>query len=384
MTNDDTEYEDGDNAYDAGDYEAAYRIWKSNADAGDAEAQYSLGILYYYGEGVAEDAAEAVKWFRLAADQDHSAAQTYMGRAYDDGIGVETDDAEAVRWYRAAAAQGQRVAQHNLARMLELGEGIEDDIWEAIQWYEAAANLGYAEAQFCLGRIHEEGNGPEVDQAKAVEYYEMAAEQGHEEALERLAALETNESSGKVAESSRSVADALDAEAHFLLAEDFRRRDARTKAKKNYRAAAAMGHAQSMYELGQMAAENTRHAEPNIPRAIKWYRMAAATGHGEARAELKTLTSLKSRASRVLVEAARWVAFILFAPLLFVLWVLSGADHPVANGTRFLVTNILFFIFLLIVQEFALQADWYAENVGVIGPRFDVIRDGVGAVMGWL
>ena len=39
------------------------------ADQGDADAQYNLGLMYANGEGVPEDDAEAVRWYRLAADQ---------------------------------------------------------------------------------------------------------------------------------------------------------------------------------------------------------------------------------------------------------------------------------------------------------------------------
>ena len=36
------------------------------AEQGDADAQFNLGVMYADGEGVAQDDAEAVRWFRLA------------------------------------------------------------------------------------------------------------------------------------------------------------------------------------------------------------------------------------------------------------------------------------------------------------------------------
>jgi len=42
---------------------------KALAEQGDARAQYNLGFMYATGEGVPENDAEAVKWFRKAADQ---------------------------------------------------------------------------------------------------------------------------------------------------------------------------------------------------------------------------------------------------------------------------------------------------------------------------
>ena len=42
---------------------------------------------------------------------------------YANGEGVVEDDAEAVRWYRLAADQGVAIAQHNLGLMYGRGCG---------------------------------------------------------------------------------------------------------------------------------------------------------------------------------------------------------------------------------------------------------------------
>ena len=44
------------------------------AKQGAAYAQYNLGIMYAKGDGVPENDAEAVKWYRKAADQGHAKA----------------------------------------------------------------------------------------------------------------------------------------------------------------------------------------------------------------------------------------------------------------------------------------------------------------------
>lgn len=49
-----------------GDYKKAFDIYKSLADAGNAEAQYCLGIMYETGKGVDIDIFEAVMWYRKA------------------------------------------------------------------------------------------------------------------------------------------------------------------------------------------------------------------------------------------------------------------------------------------------------------------------------
>ena len=72
---------------------------RARAEAGDAEAQYNLGVMYASGEGVPQDYAEAVRWYRLAAEQGDAGAQSFLGAMYHDCIGVPQDYAEAVRWY---------------------------------------------------------------------------------------------------------------------------------------------------------------------------------------------------------------------------------------------------------------------------------------------
>jgi TPR repeat protein len=42
---------------------------RARAEQGYASAQYNLGRMYANGDGVPEDDAEAVRWYRLAAEQ---------------------------------------------------------------------------------------------------------------------------------------------------------------------------------------------------------------------------------------------------------------------------------------------------------------------------
>ncbi len=47
---------------------------KTKADQGDASAQAALGFRYEAGDGVPEEVAEAIKWYRKAAEQGDAAA----------------------------------------------------------------------------------------------------------------------------------------------------------------------------------------------------------------------------------------------------------------------------------------------------------------------
>jgi hypothetical protein len=117
------------------------------AEQGDADAQNNLGLMYDNGEGVPEDDAEAVRWYRLAAEQGDAFAQDNLGSMYENGAGVPEDDAEAVRWYRLAAEQGDAFAQNNLGFMYDNGEGVPEDDVLAYMWWNLAAAQGDEDAQ---------------------------------------------------------------------------------------------------------------------------------------------------------------------------------------------------------------------------------------------
>jgi len=59
-------FSSGTNAYSTGLYSAAARHWMGLAEKGHGPAQYNIGRMFYYGQGVARDPVEAYKWFLLA------------------------------------------------------------------------------------------------------------------------------------------------------------------------------------------------------------------------------------------------------------------------------------------------------------------------------
>ena len=61
-----TSVADGVTAYQAGDYTRAYDIWRPLAEAGDPQAQFHVGALYYEGRGVGRDFAAARRWLDRA------------------------------------------------------------------------------------------------------------------------------------------------------------------------------------------------------------------------------------------------------------------------------------------------------------------------------
>jgi localization factor PodJL len=160
------------------------------AIAGDARAQYELGVRYASGRDVTRDDVEAARWFERSALQGYASAQYNLGVLYDRGMGVQQDNTLAFFWYQSAAEQGHPRAQHNLAAAYADGKGTNQNMATATQWFEKAANAGIAESQFYLGAIYERGLSVTADPARALALYSQAAKQGHKEAAERMAMLE--------------------------------------------------------------------------------------------------------------------------------------------------------------------------------------------------
>jgi TPR repeat protein len=73
--------------------------------------------MFEYGQGVAQDYAEAVRLYRLAAAQGDANAQFNLGDMFENGKGVAQDRGEAIRLYRLAAAQGSANATAALKRL---------------------------------------------------------------------------------------------------------------------------------------------------------------------------------------------------------------------------------------------------------------------------
>jgi len=119
---------------------------KALADKGIAYAQFNLGVMYRNGEGVPENDAEAVKWYRKAADQGDAQSQGNLGFMYDNGFGVPENHAEAVKWYRKAADQGSALAQYNLGFMYATGEGVPENNIRAYVWWSMAKTQGDTDA----------------------------------------------------------------------------------------------------------------------------------------------------------------------------------------------------------------------------------------------
>jgi TPR repeat protein len=164
-----------------------FTITKSQAEAGDASAQFNLGLIYYEGLNVPKDTGEAIKWYRKAADQGIVSALFNLGEIYRLGKG---DRAEALKWYRKAADQGNMYAQNVMGYSYRHGEGVPKDSAEAFKWYHKSANQGGLFAQYDIAKMYAEGEGVPKDLVQAHAWWNIAGANGYEDAKKNLAIIE--------------------------------------------------------------------------------------------------------------------------------------------------------------------------------------------------
>ncbi len=131
---------DGVKAHGRKDYSTAMRILRPLADQGSPIAQFYVGVMYEWGQGVPQNGDEAAKWFRKAAEQGHAVSQASLGLMYFAGNGVARSYAEAARWWLRAAKQGDASAQVGLGTIYKEGYGVPQNYILAYMWFTVSAH----------------------------------------------------------------------------------------------------------------------------------------------------------------------------------------------------------------------------------------------------
>ena len=68
------QFQIGQASFQQQNYLDAYKQLLPLAEKGNADAQYAIGYMYFYGKGVKQDPYEAKKWMQLAAAQNQALA----------------------------------------------------------------------------------------------------------------------------------------------------------------------------------------------------------------------------------------------------------------------------------------------------------------------
>ena len=104
------------------------------AEQGNTEAQFHLGMAYYKGDNIEENHEKAFEWWMKAAEE--ASAMCNLGVLYRDGDGVEQDLFNAMHWFGKAYRYGMKEAKNemNAIRLWivkECGNTVAEDTSEA-------------------------------------------------------------------------------------------------------------------------------------------------------------------------------------------------------------------------------------------------------------
>lgn len=116
------------------------------------------------------------------ATQGDAEAQLQMAMRYTTGDGVAQNDAEAAKWFAKAAKAGLAEAQYHYGLVLLEGRGVVQDYKAAFAWIEKPARRGHPLAQYHLGELYRYGTGTPIDKPRAYLWFNLAAAQGVEAA----------------------------------------------------------------------------------------------------------------------------------------------------------------------------------------------------------
>ncbi|MBS1191366.1 MAG: hypothetical protein H6R10_3158 [Rhodocyclaceae bacterium] len=73
-------------AYDRGDYDEAFRVFRNVSVLGGSEAHYRLGLMYAQGHGTPQSLNRAAYWLKLAARQNHPGATEALSALKQPGM----------------------------------------------------------------------------------------------------------------------------------------------------------------------------------------------------------------------------------------------------------------------------------------------------------
>lgn len=96
----------------------AIELFLTAANAGDSDAQCSLGDIYLEGAaGIEPNIKAMLQWYTSAAQQNHPKAQYMLGKLLAEGKVVEQNDEAAFQWLTLAIMNHSEPAQQELAML---------------------------------------------------------------------------------------------------------------------------------------------------------------------------------------------------------------------------------------------------------------------------
>lgn len=147
-------FELADQAYQAGEYEKAFKLFSRASENGDSSAMSRLAIMYADGEGVAYDFDKSVYWDLQAIETGCISSMSNLAITYRN----HGDARESRKWFEKACEAGDIDAALKLAKLLVVSDKELDQVrvlLEQVARSKEACSASVEEAQKMLDDLFE-------------------------------------------------------------------------------------------------------------------------------------------------------------------------------------------------------------------------------------
>jgi TPR repeat protein len=155
-------------------------IKRRAAQGNDAEAMFTLGMFYEYGQHAEHDDVKSFDMYSKAAALGHPKAQHNVAYMYRYGQKpAEKSLSKAVETWEKSAGQGFSLSQRYLSILLLRGyDNVAPDLVRGLDFMKKAADKGDVIAQYRFGKILLTGKyGEKIDRDLALKYLKKAVDQ---------------------------------------------------------------------------------------------------------------------------------------------------------------------------------------------------------------
>jgi len=193
----------------------AVQWYRKAAHQGYAVAMFNLGTAYYNGDGVASSLFMAYDWFLMAQANGYPQATDAVrrtgaeigakasedalidvGKMYETGTDLAQNYAEAAKWYRRSAERKNPEGMVRLADML-IVQGGQQNYSEALHLCLSASKESVI-GEYCVGYLYQSGLGVEQNLEEARKRFGQCAESGLSRGMMALARMEDKGQGGQV------------------------------------------------------------------------------------------------------------------------------------------------------------------------------------------
>ena len=180
------EIKEADDAYAAGNYTTAVKIYEKLTSENNLEASCALGWIYMTSAKSAEDIKKGISLTLSGSNKGHPGCQYNAGVLYMEGKLVDRDYKKGWDFFQLAANANVAMAIFNLGVMSQLGLYVKRNDELAVKYYRLASQLSVAQAQLNLGNAYFNGEGVIKNLEKAHSWYYISEKLGNANAAVNL------------------------------------------------------------------------------------------------------------------------------------------------------------------------------------------------------